>query len=134
MEPYRVEFTPLASAIAQTRYSLESVEAQVRADIDAMADMSGKRSVHGLVCMMVSMDGDISDEEEEPEAEDGKTYFFCDSVEEGVLRVDLGEFEDAGEMMEGPFKGRTVMMPRAMSRESITLDDLLGDELIGGTE
>lgn len=128
MQPYRVEFTPLASAIARTRYSLESVEAKVREDINVMAEQSGKDNVNGLLCMMVSMEDMLCSDDGGLEIEDGETYFFCDSVEDGVLRIDLGEFEDAGELTEGPFKGRTVMMPRAMSREPIDMDVLFGGD------
>jgi hypothetical protein len=133
MEPYRVEFTPLASAIAQTKYSLESVEAKVRLEIAKFNpdDPEAERpaSIDGLICMMVTM-------AEKPDFEDAddptSIYFFCDSVEDGVLRVDLGEFEDIGVIKTGPFAGKSVMAPRRMSDEApanlVFVDDVDEDE------
>jgi len=98
---YTLEFTPLAKVLAERHHTLDEVEAEVRQEIDDALD-SGLESVDKLMFATAAC-GSMFDE--------SIPKFIATPKGNGVLLVDVAEYEDHGELDQGPFAGMTVSIP-----------------------
>lgn len=95
---YEITLTRLATAVAETRYSVADVEAEARAEIDAL-EMDDPRSLL-FHCFRMPTGTDYE--------------FICTPTPTGI-QVDTASFEEGEQLATGPFKGKKVMMPQADS-------------------
>ena len=102
-ESYEVRMTPLAAAVAGTRYSVADVERAARGELVRL----GVRKPSGLIFHCFALDP----------ARDAE--FICRPTRDGAaLLVDTVSFDEVDEpLASGPFAGKKVMMPSGDSEE-----------------
>lgn len=101
-ESYSLEFTPLAEAIA-TRHGMNDVRAQIHKELDELL-ASGLSHVDKLMFHTVAM-GSYFDE--------AVPQFLVTPLGDNVMKVECATQEESDDpLLEGPFKGKTVSIPR----------------------